>query len=183
MRISLIGDSSAEGLKAPLEAQLAEKGHALVDIRDRRGFSVARLVTDGAFLRLSNPEFVIVAAGGNDLYNDEQAREAVSRALSQLSPYISGGVPVLWAVAPVTTREDVERARARTGRLVQELGQGKVHVLYSDEIVTRSYLSSDGVHLRRDGFAKWAQIITEAVERVKQPLVAKVLRALLPYMG
>lgn len=189
-RYVVVGDSQAEGLLLP-NAMPALLGDRLVRGLDHRGWSSARLLSDGAIntaagIAAANDATLLIFSGGND--NDVLAStEAfnrykdtlldIVRTLARKSAATGQPLKVVWfgpvyALEPANARQHPATARAMSTVLrsseaqrVAKEGGSQLSLRWVDsQPLTSDLARPENVHLTAHGYQIYADRAVRAVE-------------------
>ncbi len=157
MRVLLVGDSHAVGLKPYLEHYLRQQGHSL-DALVRVGIATPKLVDLWNRDVVRAADAVVVASGTNDSGYRERpvAYDGAVRAV--LDAYAAPGKYFAWWGPPVLSRPDlVELPSFVLLHVKPRVDFLRGFYLDSRELTSSlSWRRPDGVHLTPTGYMKWA---------------------------
>lgn len=177
---SIIGDSQGGGLAeiGGLNNLLRAKGITPLRYFFRNGASTSRLLTDLSEILSPTPEYVIVAAGGNDNASSEAAWTSMYNQL------VSAGVQhIYWIGPPASPDAAVDAVRATVSRAQQNLFSSKDRITWISGRLTASGLPRrDDVHLTADGYREWSRRLASIIAG-ESALPALAITGLLLWVG
>lgn len=155
MRILLIGDSMAGGLKGPLGSALSSMGHTLSALHTDSTHT-AEWAANNYPAQLVNqyqPAVLLVALGTNDISKGRPTSETASAARSIVAA--AGGRRVLW-IGPPSGPSYINKDRGTIQALMSSGAE------YFDSR-TLSLSFYDGIHPTPAGFQAWARAVVARV--------------------